>query len=294
MPLVEGKFDNKTQQLKKVEFLKVDPKKDTPSTFAPTADERKAIALVRDAYYKGYTTMYTPRIEFNDLSTYGRHTYDQFLWNAYQPNNGQPASEDKVNAWRSNALRPIVRNKSVSIAAHATARLLYPKVFAYNEGYEKQDECAKVVETLMEYAGHQGNYANHSLYAIITALSSPASIGFSEYAEVMRTVKDERNDDGTWKTKEMLDPQYSGFQFVNVPVDELYIANFYEPDIQKQDFLVWRRVISYDTAFIKYGGHKNFKYVTPGMQTIMDDANQGFYNKYDNHMRGAEVEDVIY
>ena len=81
---------------------------------------------------------------------------------------------------------------------------------------------------------------------------------------------------------------------MNVTVDEIYIANFYEPDIQKQDFLVWRRVISYDTAFIKYGGHKNFKYVTPGMQTIMDDANQGFYNKYDNHMRGDEVEEVIY
>lgn len=294
MPLVTGKLNKKTNQLEKVEFLKVDFKKDLPSTFSPSKDERESIALVRNAYYKGYTTMFTPRIEFNDLSTYHRHIYDQFLWNAYQPNNGQPASEDKINGWRSNALRPIVRNKSVSIAAHATARLLYPKIFAYNDSYERYDECAKAMEALMEYAGQQGNYANHSLYSIVTALSSPASIGFSEYAEVYRKVKRDRNEDGTWNLEDILDPQYSGFQFVNVPVDELYISNIFEPDIQKQDWLVWRRVISYDTAFLKYCGHQNWKYVQPGIQTIMSDANQGFYNKYDAHMRADEVEEVIY
>lgn len=294
MSIVEGKINKKNNQLEKVEFLKVDSKKDIRSSYSPTEDERDAIALVRNHFYLGYTTMYTPRIEFNDLSVFYRNIYDQFLWNAYQPNNGQPAAEDKVNAWRSNALRPIVRNKSISIAAHATARLLYPKIFAYNQSYERHDDCAKTMEALMEYAGQEGNYAHHSIYAIITALSSPASIGFSEYAEVYRTVKTDRNKDGGWDTKDILDPQYSGFQFINVPVDELYISNFYEQDIQKQDFLIWRKVISYDTAFIKYNKHNNWKYVTAGMQTILDDANTGYYNKYDNHMRGDEVEQIIY
>jgi hypothetical protein len=293
MSIVTGKYDPKGKFVK-AEYLEVNSKKDSPSAYNPSEKERAAIALVRKAFYSGYTTMYVPRIEFNDLSTYHRHIYDQFLWNAYQPNNGQPASEDKVNSWRSNALRPVVRNKSISIAAHASARLLYPKVFAYNDQYEHHDDAAKTMATLMEYAGEDGNYAHSSLYSIITALSSPASIGFSEFAEVTRKVKDVRGEDGEWKIKEILDPQYSGFQFQNVPVDELFISNFYEPDIQKQDWLIWRKVISYDTACIKYGSTKNWEYITAGIQVIMDETNKGYYNKYDNHMRGEDVEEIIY
>lgn len=297
MSLVVGTFE-KNGKLKKAEYMKITPKDregdNAASTFMPTDNERDSMSLVREAFYQGYTTMYTPRIEFNDLSLYHRFLYDQFLWNAYQPNNGLPASEDKMNAWRSNALRPIVRNKAVSIAAHASARLLYPKIFAYNEANENQEDSAKAMLALMEYAGEDGNYAYQSLMAIVTALSSPASIGFSEFAEVTRQVKDERNADGTWKYKEILDPEYSGFQFLNVPVDEFYISNFYEPDVQKQDWVIWRKIISYDIASIKYCTAKNWKYVTKGMQTIMDDANKGYYNKYDNHMRRDEVEEIIY
>lgn len=295
MSLVVGTFE-KDGKLKKAEYMKISPKdKDViASTYTPTENERNSIALIRKCFYQGYTTMYVPRIEFNDLSTYHRHIYDQFLWNAYQPNNGQPASEDKMNSWRSNALRPVVRNKAVSIAAHASARLLYPKVFAYNEANENHEDSAKAMLALMEYAGEDGNYPYESLNAIIAALSSPASIGFSEFAEVTRVVKDTRNTDGSWNYREILDPEYSGFKFINVPVDELFIANFYEPDIQKQDWIIWRKVITYDTAQLKYGTAPNWKCVTPGMQTIMDDANKGYYNKYDNHMRRDEVEEIIY
>ncbi len=294
MSIVEPIFEKGSGKFKKAEYLKVDSKKDLVSEYAPTEEEAVAIALIRRHFLEGYTTMWTPRIEFNDLSTYHRHIYDQFLWNAYQPNNGQPASEDRINAWRSNALRPIVRNKCVSIAAHASARLLYPKNYAYNRSFEPHDEAARTMETLMEYAGQQGNYALAALYDIITALSSPASIGFSEYAEVVRRVKDVRGADGKWTYKEIPDPQFSGFQFINVPVDELFIGDFYQPDVQKQPFLVWRKVIPYDTASIKYGSTKNWKFVRPGVQTLFDDVNKGFYNKVDNHMRSTEVEEIIY
>lgn len=281
----DGKF-------KGAEYLKVDIKKDVLSAYAPSDEEKKSIALIRDCFYKGYVTMYTPRIEFNDLSTYHRYIYDQFLWNTYQPNNGKPASEDKINGWRSNAMRPIVRNKSVSIAAHASAKMLFPKVFAYNEQSEMHEDSAKVMSYLMEWFGQRGGYAFTSLHAIIASLSTPASIVFSEYSELTRKVKDERQPDGSWSFTEIDDPQFSGPQFANVPVDELFIANIFEADIQKQDWLIWRKVVTYDTASIKYGHCDNWKHIMAGMQTLVSDANQGYYNKYDNHMRGDEVEEI--
>lgn len=264
------------------------------SLYQPTAEEKEMRALILKHFALGYVTMYTPRVEFNDLSTIARMTVDQMAFNTYQTNNGDPAIADEINGWRSRAMRPITRNKVVSIAAHATAQLIFPKVFAYNESSDEQQDAATVMEDLMEWAADQSDYTKNSLYRTITALTDPASIGYTEYAEVYREVKRVQAD-GTYKRETILDTTLSGFQDVVVPVDELFIENFYESDIQKQGWLIWRRVISYSLAEAKYRTkYENFKHVSPGVQILYNDANQTFYQVYDTNMRPYDVEEVVY
>ncbi len=264
------------------------------SGYTPSAEESEMRAMILRHFTLGYTTMYTPRVEFNDLSVIQRMTVDQMSFNTYQPNNGQPAAYDDVQAWRSRAMRPIVRNKAVSIAAHATATLVFPKVFAYNEDNDQQNDAAMVIEDLMEWAADQSNYASTALRRTISALSDPASIGYTEYCEVYRSVK-RPNENGSYTTEMMLDETLSGFQDTPVSVDELFIENFYEPDIQKQAWLVWRRVCSYSLAEAKYKNkYDNFKHVYPGIQILLNDANQSFYQVYDTNMRQTDVEEIIY
>lgn len=264
------------------------------SEYAPTQDEKDMRAMIIRHYVLGYTTMYTPRVEFNDLSVIQRQQVDQMAFNTYQPNNGAPAIGDHINGWRSNAIRPIVRNKCVSIAAHATARLIFPKVFAYDEGSDEQRDAAQVMEDLMEWAGDKSDYGKTSLYRTITALTDPASIGYTEYAEVYRNVK-RPTSDGKYEIKKILDEELSGFQDAVVPVDELFIENFYEQELQKQGFLVWRRVMSFALSEAKYKqAYPNFKYVKPGVQILLNDANQSFYQVYDTNMRQYDVEEIIY
>ena len=264
------------------------------SQYNPSDEEKTMRAMVLQHFTLGYTTMYTPRVEFNDLSVIQRMTVDQMGFNTYQSNNGQPAWGDEVNAWRSRAVRPVVRNKVVSIAAHATATLVFPKVFAYNDTNDEQQDAAQVIEDLMEWAGDQSNYARTALSRTVSALTDPASIGYTEYAEVYREVK--RPDASGGYTKEsILDETLSGFQDHPVSVDELFIENFYEPDIQKQGWLVWRRVISYSLAEAKYRTkYPNFQYVSPGVQILLNDANQAFYQVYDTNMRQTDVEEIVY
>lgn len=97
-------------------------------------------------------------------------------------------------------------------------------------------------------------------------------------------------------TKETItDTVLSGFQDYSVPVDELFIENFFEPDIQKQGWLVWRRVIGYGLAEAKYRAmYPNFEYVQQGVQILYNDANQTFYQVYDPNMRPYDVEEVVY
>jgi hypothetical protein len=268
---------------------------DEISDYQETPEQLQVSEMILKHFILGTTTMYTPRVEFNDLSLVTRDQYDQMAFNTYQPNNGEPWEGAPQAAWRSRAIRPVIRNKCMSIAAHATARLIFPKIFAYNENSDEQRDAAQVMEDLMEWSGDESNYPYTALMRVITAMASPASIGYTEYGEVTRTVKTEKGPDGAWVEKRIRDEAYSCFMDQVVPVTQLYIQNMFEPDIQKQGWLIWRKVISYSEAQTKYNGvYENFKYVRPGVQTIYDDANRTFYYVYDPNMRQENVEEITY
>lgn len=269
-------------------------KKANTSAYMPSDTEKEIRSMIIRQFTLGYQTMFKPRLEFNDMSVVARDQVDKMTFNVYQPNNGEAPEGDLVNGWRSNAIRPIVRNKCMSIAAHATAQLIFPKVFAYNEDSDAQEDAAKVMRDLMEWAGEQSRYGDTSLEAVMSAMWSPASIRYTEYGEVFRTVKREQDEDGKWIPEKVIDEDLSGFKDTAVPTSELFIENIYENDIQKQGWLIWRRVIGYDLASTKYGHFDNFQYVKPGVQIIYNDANQVFYEVYDSNMRTESCEEVIY
>jgi len=169
-----------------------------------------------------------------------------------------------------------------------------PKVFRTITNLKPRG-CRKGMRDLIEWSADQSKYPETSLNAIISAVVNPASIYYSEYGEVYRNVKRETDEKtGKWKVEKMLDEDLSGFKDTPVPVDELYIENFYESDIQKQGWLIWRRVIGYDLASAKYGHYKNFEHVKPGVQILYNDADNTFYQSYDSNMRTESVEEIIY
>ena len=60
----------------------------TPSPYNPSEEERNVRAMILRHFALGYVTMYTPRVEFNDLCVIDRMQVDQMSFNTYQPNNG--------------------------------------------------------------------------------------------------------------------------------------------------------------------------------------------------------------
>ena len=239
---------------------------DEISEYTPTEEESKVRAMILKHFCLGSVNMYTPRVEFNDLSLVTRDQYDQMSFNTYQPNNGDGWEGNPQSQWRSRAIRPVVRNKCMSIAAHATARLLFPKIYAFNDNSDEQQDAAHVMEDLMEWSGDISNYPYVALNRVITSMSSPASIGYTEYGEVTRLVKVEKSGD-KWIEKRVQDEAYPCFMDVVVPVTQFYIENVYEPDLQKQGWVIWRKVYAYSAAQTKYNGkYENFKYVRPGVQ----------------------------
>lgn len=239
--------------------------------------------------------MMRPRREFNDLTMMERLAIDQMAWSVYQPNDGD-SLDGNVNSWRSNAVRPIVRNKIFSITGHITARTIIPRFVAYDEESQEQHDAGEIMSDLMEWSilNTNSTYADVSLNATLAALVEPVSIVGTQYRTVYRTVKRGKNNDGTYKTEQIIDEDLSGFIDESIPADQLYVQDFYQPDIQKQPWIIRRRVRPFATLRTIYGQLDNFKYVKPGVHVLFNDANQQFYEAYDLIMRQNECEEVIY
>lgn len=294
MSIISDKIDSSGRYVKdSAQVRKANPKKDAISMYTPTPIERTCINEILQDFRNGWQTMHLTRPEFNDMSLYQRHIIDMLAFNTYQENDGNPMMEDRLGGWQSQAMRPIIRNASISMCAHQTARQLVPKICAYNNEDDEQEDAAKVMSYLVDWAREQANYPLKALYRNIAALYSPISWGLTEYTETYRNVKDGRNSDGTWKYKKVLDEDESGFQHEVLATDQVFFSNFYEREVQKQDFILIRKIMSYDRAKAKYGHFKNFEHVTGGIIVTMDDANSGFYQVYDPHMRQFDVEVVV-
>lgn len=276
----------------------------TPSDYNPSEAIKTRTMEVIDDFGSSWNERERPFEEFNDVSLIDRINMDRQSFNQFVYSEPRDASEE----WRSLAFRPIVRNKIITIAAHITATIIYPKIYAQNENDQDDRDCAEVMRDLMEWANERANYDNTFMQTVVNALVDPAAFVHTEYCKKFREIKEriednpddyqEQEEEGgrvKWKTKKILDELYSGFQDSLVPCDEVYLGNFYEPVLQKQPFIIWRKVIDFPTAKAKYRGNDIFeKWVKPGVQYIYNDQGDLFYEVYDEDLRNRLVEEVIY
>lgn len=264
--------------------------KSTPKSSYQPSDSVKAVTgMVMKDFILGETNLNTPRREFNDRSVSVEIDENQKAFNSYVP----PRSEDPDLSWRAQTVRPITRNKLISIAAHTTSRTIYPNVFAQNQRDDEDREAAQVMKDLMEYVIENSAYERVFIQAVIAALVDPAVIVNVEFAEVMRTVK-WMKEDGTWDKKDILDTVLSGFQIYVVPVKQILIANFFEQNIQKQRFIIRSKYIEYEEAKQLYGNRESFKYVKPGVQAVFSRETSSFYEVVDTNLNDNLVHEVTY
>jgi hypothetical protein len=237
------------------------------SGYQPSEAIRELTLLVKRAYQDGMEIQETPFKEFNNMTLLQRMSVDQRAWLSQTP----PAFEGEDD-WRWNGVRPITRNRVISVAAHLTAQLLVPNVFAQNEFDEEDRAVAEVMKDLIEYNIKRSNYDTTFLFGVIGALVNPVSFFKVEYAEAFQEIW----DDGGNKER-VIDDMFSGFQNSLVSPDDVLIENVYQFDLQKQDWIIEKKgYMSIGQAEALYGEYENFEYVQPGIKAILHDDNK-FY-----------------
>lgn len=257
------------------------------SGYQPSQSVRDVTTRVRQDYQTADDIQNRPFREFNDKSVLHRMDLDQKAFNSYV----EPQSSDPDESWRYNGVRPLTRNKIISIAAHATAQIIFPKVFAQNDADEEDKGAAQVMRDMIEWNIRHSDYELSFLYAVISALTNPAVIVKAEFSEVLGKVKFKTENGFT--TKEIVDDVLSGFHMHIIPIDEFLITNPYEFHLQRQKAIIRRRFIEYAEAEQLWGDHQNFDFVQPGIQTLYRDEDGTFYDVKDDSLDNL-VEEVVY
>lgn len=258
--------------------------------YQPDGREKTRLADIRRSFEVSDKIRHKPYEEFNNRDIVTTLGDSQRAYNNYV----EEVEDDPDLSWRSDTRRGLTRNKIISIAAHITQTILGPTVTSQNDADEEDRKAAVVMNDLIEYTLEMSKYERAFFHSVIAMLVNPAAIVNLEYVEYLRKIK-EVKEDGGWEEKEIVDPVFSGFQNAIIPVDEFFIGNIYEFDVQKQPFLIWRRVISYENAKIKYGDNENFEqFVTPGVRIFYNDQDDTFYEEYDRNIEETQVEEIVY
>lgn len=253
--------------------------------YAPSDAERARYSWLRetlDLHDRVRTKAYE---EFNHLTLQRVLDRDRKAFNGYVP----AKSTDPDESWRAQTVRPVTRNKVISIAAHVTSSLMRPFVTAQNENDDEDRDAALVMRDMVDWANQQSMYDRAFVRAVVKALVDPATFMLEGFAEVMRKVKVMRADGG-WTEEEVMDEAFSGFLSLIVPCEEIYPANPYESDLQKQPTLIRQRFVPYSEAKAAFGSHPNFRFVEPGVRCLYFRNDGAFYKMRDEDLDDGMVE----
>lgn len=255
------------------------------SSFKPSEKVKEVTKMARELVMQGQQNLDRVYRELGD------RTVTQTLFDSRRAFNSDmpPRSDDPDMSWRAQTYRPITRARLISIAAHVTANLLYPSTFAQNSNDKEDRAAAEVAKTLIEWTIENSDYERQFVNAVLSALVAPAMIMEVGFAKVMRKIR-KKLDDGTISIKEAVDEVYSGFYTEIVPVDELLIANPWENDIQKQQFVARVKKISYGEARALFGSSENFSYVIAGQNHLYSATSDAFFMDVPSDLEGQMVE----
>ena len=261
---------------------------ETPSNYKPPEPVIELTRQIIRDYGIGNQILNRVFKEFNDMSLLQRIDVDQKAFNSYV----QPKSIDPNESWRWNGVRPITRNKVMSMAAHFVAQTIFPNVFAQNSQDEEDKEAANVMRMLIEWNIRNSDYELSFLYAVVSALVNPITYLQPEFNEATQTIK-VKQPDGSIKKEEVPDDVVSGFKLNIVPADEILISNPYQFELQKQRFIIRRRFLDIDTAESLHGKHSNWEFVQPGVKAIFNEEDATFYDQKMDELQTL-VEEVRY
>ena len=274
---------------------KIEPEK--PSNlippYQPGEEERVALNKVARKFVADRLVIFRSYNQFNNRSLYDAIDDWTKRWNGYIPPNdlvsGNPTSNIFLN---------FTRNVIISYLAKVAMQLPEPKIVAVNKKTGLINKrLADVLSDLNNYSLNEENGPARLLEVALEVTTKGTAIvyeGYNKNEQEIKTPVSYDEETGAIKYKKEKRVLFDNcFQQV-VPLEDFYPSNPYEPDLQKQPHVIWKRITSYDEAWNEFSHYKNWDFVQPGGYTMTAEPTTFYRNKLYTELSGNQVEILRY
>lgn len=277
----------------KIENTNTNSAPETIPGYIPSEPENLAKTELMRAWIQGRNI--TQR-GYNQLN--GRNLYDAIddwtmRWNGFITVNSQVD-----NAVYSNIFLNFTRNLIIGYLSKVAMQRPKPKIKAVNKKTKTPGKrMGEVFETLVEFSDTNENADARFLESALECTIKGTVIvyeGYKRYSQVTQVPVSYDPETGLGKFKQEDRIVYDDcFQKV-VPIEDVYISNPYEQDIQKQPFLFWREITTYDEAKCDFGHTKNWQFVKPGSYSLASEPTTFYRNRLYTELSQNQVEVLRY
>ena len=268
-------------------------KKNEEPAYTPDKEERKVINQVLSDYITARSTQQKSYAQFNNRSVLEAIDDWSKRWNGYIP----PRSS-LLNRYQSRIFLNFTRNQIASYLSKVAMQRPKTKIKAVNKKTGFPDQMlSDVLHDLNEYSLNEENGDARLLETALETTVKGTAIVYEGYRREHRKVKIPISFDaesGEVESKEEKRVIYDNCYQRVVPLEDFYIPNAYESDLQRQPFVIERSVTTKYEAGGQYGHYKNWKYVKAGTYTMVSEPTTFYRNKLLTDLLFDQVELIRY
>lgn len=277
--------------------IKSDPLADDTNMYyppyLPTEKQRLAQIKILKKLTEARIIIFRNYNQFNNRSLFDAIDDWTTRWNGYIP----PSSPVSGNP-TSNIFLNFTRNIIISYLAQVAMTLPEPKIIAVNKKNGILNKhLAEVMRDLNDYSLNQENGPARLLEIALETTVKGTGIVYEGYMKNEQKFKNVKSFDAVTGEVEYEEEDRTiyddCFQCV-VPLEDFYIGNPYEPDVQKQPYLIWKKITTYDEAAGEFSHYKNWEFIKPGAYALTQEPTTFYRNKLYTELSSNQVEILRY
>jgi hypothetical protein len=245
--------------------------------YSPDAEEQLDIQEVLGAYVTARNVMQRQYEYFN-----GRNLFECIddwtkRWNGYIPPLNPLMDQTSWNIFYN-----FTRNAIIAYLARVALNPVKANIIAVNKKSKLQSKkFAEACKDMNQYSLNEENGPARFLESAIEAAVKGTVVVYEGYMKNFQTEKVIDSYDqvtGKVKYKKKKKVIFDNCYQKVVPLEDFYITNAYEPDVQKQPRIIWRNLTTYSEAQNEFSHYKNWGFVRPGNYTLAMEM-QTFYRQ---------------
>lgn len=262
-------------------------------TYIPSNEDQDAINDVLEDFITGRIVINRNYNHFNNRTLYQSIDDWTMRWNGYI------ASQDYFDSVsQSQIFLNFTRNQVISYLSKVALNPPKAKVQAVNKKNNISGvKLAQVCEDLLKYSDDCENAPARFLEEALECTTKGTVIVYEGYAKDVQNVDVPEYfnaETGKIKFKKEKRVNFDNCFRKVVPIEDFFIANPYQPDVQKQPWVIWREVTTYSEGSAEYGHYTNWKYVKPGTYTLLAEPTTFYRNKLQSKLNQTQIEILRY